>query len=756
MVMGWIRPVGWVVGFILVGLFLRELFHHAGPVRTAVEKSPFSVMYLAVFMAAFYGGPCAGTCGVTVCLGVIYWELTRHRLMIADDWLRLIFFIVVSALVSEISRRARHARSDANRAFAQRDRSEEHIGTILDSLPEAFVLLDRDWRFLYMNRACERMYDMKRESSLGTTLWEGFPQLTGSMPEQEYRRAMGQRVPVQFETLSPSLGFWVESGAFPVAGGISIYVQDIDARKKVELALRESEARYRRLVETAHEGIWTIDAESKTSYVNRAMAEMLGYTTGEMLGRPMFDFMDDTACGEAEQNVAKRQQGVSERHEFRFRRKDGTDFFANLSTNPILGDKGEYQGALAMVSDITDRRRAEMERSELLSREQKARAEAETANRRKDQFLAVLSHELRTPLTPVLARLELMKREPNLSNAFKSGLQMIRRNVELEARLIDDLLDLTRLARGQLKLRIETIDAHDKILAALEIYQGEITARSQTIILQLDAVNHHVNADAVRLQQIFWNMLGNAVKYTPEGGRIEIHTSVESVNGSPSILQVRFRDDGIGMEADMMHRLFDPFEQGEQTLTRRFGGLGIGLSISRTLVEMQGGTISAASDGKGRGSTFTVSLPAVPAPPVPLLQPDPGKVEEPLPGATSPQTAVRRILLVDDNQDTLRVIARLLRLNGHQVVTAESVSSAITAAAEPFDLLITDIGLPDGTGWELMRELRRRGPVRAIALSGFSMDDDIRRSREVGFIEHLCKPIMPDDLEQAILRAAAI
>ena len=752
--MGWIRPIEWVAGFILAGVFWWELFHHAGPVRTAVEKSPFSVMYLAVFLAAFYGGLCAGICGVTICLGVIYWEITRHRLMIADDWLRLIFFIVVSALVSEISRRARHARSDANRAVAQRDRSEEHIRTILDSLPEAFVLLDDGWRFLYMNRACERMYDMKRETSLGTTLWEGFPQLIGSVPEREYRRAMEQRVPVQFETLSTSLGFWVESGAFPVAGGISIYVQDIDARKKVELALRESEARHRRLVETAQEGIWMIDAESITSYVNRAMAEMFGYTTDEMTGRSIFDFMDGVAREDAEQKIARRKLGLSERHEFRFRRKDGVDLFACLATNPVMGDKGEYQGALAMVSDITDRRRAEMERSELLSREQKARAEAETANRRKDQFLAVLSHELRTPLTPVLARLELMKREPNLSNAFKSGLQMIRRNVELEARLIDDLLDLTRLARGQLKLRLETIDAHIKIRAALEIYRGEITARSQTIILQLDAVNHHVNGDAVRLQQIFWNMLGNAVKYTPEGGRIEIRTRVESIDGSPSILRVRFRDDGIGMEADVMHRLFDPFEQGEQTLTRRFGGLGIGLSISRTLIEMQGGTISAESEGKGRGSTFTVSLPTIAAPLVPLLQSDPEKVEAQFPSATSPQAAVRRILLVDDNLDTLRVIARLRRLNGHQVVTAESVSTAIAAAAEPFDLLITDIGLPDGTGWELMRELRRRGPVRAIALSGFSMDEDIRRSRDVGFIEHLCKPIMPDDLEQAILRAA--
>ena len=621
-----------MVGIILVGLFLREMFFHTGLVHAAVYRSPFSVMYLAVIISALLGGMWAGLWAVAVCSIVIVWEFSWHHWTIAGDWPRLVLFLVVSVLVVQIGRRARRARIDADAASAQHRQSEEYIGGILDSLPEAFVLLDQDWRFLYVNHACELMYGMTRETLLGSTLWGSLPELTGSIAEPRYRQAMKERISVQFEMSCPRLKFWVECGAFPVAEGISIYVQN-----------------------------------------------------------------------------------------------------------------------------ITERRRGEIERNDLLLREQKARAEAEAANRRKDQFLAVLSHELRTPLTPVLARLELMKREPNLGATFKNGLQMIRRNVELEARLIDDLLDITRLARGQLKLHPETIDAHDKIRAAVEIYQGDITARSQTIHLQLDAPDHFVLADGVRLQQVFWNLLGNAVKYTPEGGHITIRSSMESHNGHAALLRVRFRDNGIGIDPEVMRRLFDSFEQGEQTLTRRYGGLGLGLSISRNLIEMQGGTLTAESAGIGQGATFTVELPTVPAPvvsavPEVLLKPEADS--ERSTATPSPATAVQRILLVDDNEDTLRVMARLLRLNGHQVVTADSVNTAIQAAGEPFDLLISDIGLPDGTGWELMRELRRRGPVRGIALSGFSMDEDIRRSHEVGFIEHLCKPIMPDELEQAILRAA--
>lgn len=738
------------VAAVLCAALLRvAAFHGFG------EKSPFITFYPAIVLASLYGGAAAGLLATMLStLAALIWlhEPPGFHLPNATDTPRLLMFISVDLMIVWLGHRAYRAGRQATRALSERERSEERIGEMLDSLAEAFVLIDHEWRFVYVNRACERMFGMSRADMLGKTLWQCFPTAAGTESERKFRHAMDDQTPVQFEVLSQRLNRWIALGAFPLAGGLSIHIEDIDERRRTEKALRESEERYRRLVETAQEGIWVMDAQTKTSYVNRAMAEMLGYTPAEMLGRPVYDFMDDAARPEAIGHTERCKQGESQRHDFRFRRKDGGDFYGYVSTNPMISESGEYLGALAMVSDVSDRRKAEAERGELLLREQKARADAESANRRKDQFLAVLSHELRTPLTPVLARLALMKREVNLSNTFKSGLEMIRRNVELEARLIEDLLDMTRLARGQLKLHPETTDAHEKMLAAIEIYDAEITARKQTVSVELNAKDHFVFADGVRLQQVFWNLIGNAVKYTPEGGRITIRSTDESEGGGPGKLRVQVIDNGIGIDPDVMPRLFDPFEQGEQTLTRRYGGLGLGLCISRTLMQMQGGTVTAESAGKGLGATFTVDLPTIPARP-PAPQPEMKPEPPPVPRPISAESAVQRILLVDDNEDTLRVMARLLRLNGHHVTTAESVAAALAAATEPFDLLITDIGLPDGTGWELMRELRRRGPVRGIALSGFSMDEDIRRSRDVGFIEHLCKPIMPDDLEEAIRRA---
>jgi signal transduction histidine kinase/ActR/RegA family two-component response regulator len=428
-------------------------------------------------------------------------------------------------------------------------------------------------------------------------------------------------------------------------------------------------------------------------------------------------------------------------------RPDGSRVTVIVNIVSLKNDRKEVTGAINCFYDITERKHAE-EALDL------ARKQAETANRSKDRFLAVLSHELRTPLTPVLARLALMKRDPSLASSLRGGLEVIRRNVEMEARLIDDLLDMTRLARGQLKLQMERVDVHDKIHAALAIYECDLNARKQTISVELRAENHFVRGDGVRLQQIFWNLIGNAVKYTAEGGHIAVRSENIAGEGEGSV-RIEVSDDGIGIAPDVMGRIFDPFEQGEQTLTRRYGGLGLGLSISRSLVERHGGTLVAHSNGKGTGSTFTVQLAAASAPKdepcdAPIREIKSAAAE---PAGTSAHLEHHRILLVDDNLDTLRVMARLLRMNGHQVITADSVTSALAEGRERIDLLITDIGLPDGTGWELMRQLCQRGLRRGIAISGFSTDEDYRRSRDAGFGEHLCKPINPEDLEQAIQRA---
>jgi signal transduction histidine kinase len=359
-------------------------------------------------------------------------------------------------------------------------------------------------------------------------------------------------------------------------------------------------------------------------------------------------------------------------------------------------------------------------------------AEAREANRAKDQFIAVLSHELRTPLTPVLALLEELEGDGRLSPEVAEDISIIRRNVDLEARLIDDLLDLTRISKGKVELRLGVVDAHESIHETLRICSRDIEEKKLRISVELKAELSLVLADSARLQQIFWNLLKNAVKFTPAGGNI----TIRSDNGKESELQISITDSGVGIPADVLPRIFKAFEQGRASITRQFGGLGLGLAVSKMLVERHNGTIAASSAGPGRGATFTVSMPTQPAD----SAADPAR--KPTARRFQASTGGRRVLLVEDHADTSRVMARLLRQSGYTVETANSMSGALELADqfEP-EVLISDIGLPDGTGLELMQQLGARRRVTGIAISGYGMEQDIVRSRAAGFSHHLIKPV---------------
>jgi HAMP domain-containing protein/signal transduction histidine kinase/CheY-like chemotaxis protein len=369
-----------------------------------------------------------------------------------------------------------------------------------------------------------------------------------------------------------------------------------------------------------------------------------------------------------------------------------------------------------------------------LELEEKARS-----NLAKDQFLAMLSHELRTPLTPVLAAALDLENEPDVRPDVRESLQMIRRNVELEARLIDDLLDLTRIDRGKVQLNFEIVDAHKLLQNALEICQPEIDRKHLRPSLNLSAKRVHMRADSARLQQIFWNLINNAVKFTPQNGQITITTT----NDSGEKLRVEIADTGMGIEPEALPKIFDAFEQGGRT---QLGGLGLGLAISKTLVEAHKGTITAQSDGRNKGSKFA------------LVFPTSEKVEAQIAPALSPRFAERqpmRILLVEDHEDTNRSLTSLLRRRGYHVRSALTFQSALELSAkEQFDVLISDLGLPDGSGIDLIQQLVSKPPL-GIALTGFGMEKDIRKSREVGFHHHLVKPIDLNKLDALIQEGAA-
>jgi len=392
--------------------------------------------------------------------------------------------------------------------------------------------------------------------------------------------------------------------------------------------------------------------------------------------------------------------------------------------------------AMALSAGMAERRRIEEEL-------QQQKSVVETANRTKDHFLAMLSHELRTPLTPVISTLESLETERAQTEDTKSALAMIRRNIELETQLIDDLLDVTRIARDKMQLRFVPVDAHLAISNVVEICRAEVQSKRLHVHLNLRANTHHVAADTAKFQQIIWNLLKNAVKFTPDDGEIAISSS----NAAPDVLTISVCDTGIGMEPEVMQRIFDPFEQGNRSFERRFGGLGLGLAISKSLAQAHSGTLTAQSDGRDRGSTFILSMQTL----------SPAEVAT-VPRKISSEASQQglKILLVDDHQDTCAALEKLLVRRGHLVAATHNVRSALEAAVRnKFDLLISDIALPDGSGMDLMMQLRAISKIPGIAISGFGNNGDIERSLHAGFSEHLTKPIKLENLEAAIERALA-
>jgi PAS domain S-box-containing protein len=419
----------------------------------------------------------------------------------------------------------------------------------------------------------------------------------------------------------------------------------------------------------------------------------------------------------------------------------------SLSAGPLLGPEDRVEGCVVTLTDISERKRTEREM-------ERARAAAEAMNTAKDQFLATLSHELRTPLTPVLAVISGLEQSDRLSSEIRDDFVMMRRNIELEARLIDDLLDLTRISRGKLELDRHDLDLRAVLEHAVQTSCGEeIASGRRGVELDLAAADHRLWGDGPRLTQVFWNLLNNAVKFTPEGGTVRVRSRAEGDGAQRLVVEVS--DTGVGIEPEVLPRIFDAFEQGEVSVTRRFGGLGLGLAITKAIVGLHGGDITALSEGRDRGATFVVSLPVGPRP-LHLPAPDERREE----AASVPQPA-RRILLVEDHADTAEALAELLRGRGHEVTVAGSVERALATAEEmaksgpdALDLVISDLGLPDGSGQELMRELASRFGLHGIALSGYGMEEDVRRSHEAGFDRHLTKPVNLQALESAIQQVA--
>jgi PAS domain S-box-containing protein len=505
------------------------------------------------------------------------------------------------------------------------------------------------------------------------------------------------------------------------------------------LLLRDREQHYRTLSEALPHLVLTCNAAGDCDFLSKQWCDYTGLWDHSSHGLAWLTSVHPDDREEIRRSWLKAvaNQADDYRHEMRIRRHDGE--YRWFDTRVVAMRDAEHNVVkwFGSCTDIHSQREAIEERERLLASEQAARQIAEEANRAKDRFLAMLSHELRTPLTPVLAGARVLEMIPDLPDQARSSVRMIRRNVELEARLIDDLLDLTRVANGKLRLSLETVDVHDVLDSVLDLFRSEIQVKQQDVHVDKHATHHYVLADRARLQQMLWNLIRNAAKFTPDGGHIYVRTRDERMH-----VQICVEDTGIGIEPEQIGKLFNAFEQGSQNMTRQFGGLGLGLAITKALTDVHGGTVTAHSPGAHCGATFTITLPTAAAPAV--------TQEVAVPAAVHP-AGLLTILLIEDHVDTAEVMAQLIRSLGHDVTVVGRVDDALAATQQQtFDLIVSDVGLPDGTGLDFIKAFRERSDAPAVALTGFGTDEDVRRCLSAGFTSHLTKPVNFSQLETVI------
>lgn len=543
------------------------------------------------------------------------------------------------------------------------------------------------------------------------------------------------------------------------AENLQIVVRNTLEKSNLWQQLDRSSARLRLLelaVESTTEIVLIAEAEPndftrpRIVYVNRAFTQQTGYTREEVLGRPpqiLHGEKTDRAVVERVYRALQNWQSVCV--ELINYRKDGSEFWAEVNVVPIADDSGNFTHWVSIRRDITDRINAQIERERLLAKERQSRQQAEKANRLKDEFLSILSHEIRTPLNSILGWATMLRQRQLDKAVTERALETIERNARTQAQLIDDLLDVSRIIRGKLQLDFQELPLAAAIRAAVDTMQPAAHAKHIDLVCQFESDTETVRGDFNRLQQVVWNLVANAVKFTPQGGRVEVR--LQRVG---EYQEIRVSDTGIGISPEFLPYVFDRFSQAEQSTSRSFNGLGLGLAIVRHLVELHGGTVAASSAGENRGATFCIQLPVRDDrgedPPPPLVLP---------PGC---RLSLRdlQILIVDDDDDSRQMLAIALEQCGAKVCAVASVAEARLAIVRQIpDVLLSDIGMPGEDGYHLIeqvkaleRKIGRTIPAAAITAYAGKVDRD--RILAAGFLAHLAKPIEPELLVEQVARLA--
>ena len=625
------------------------------------------------------------------------------------------------------------------------------VAAIVDSSDDAIVSKTLDGLITSWNRAAERIFGWTAAEAVGRSITIVIP--PDRLAEEEdilARIKQGEKIE-HFETTrmrKDGTRFEISLTVSPIKNakgeviGASKIARDISARLHGDEAI----ARLAAIVNSADDAIVSKTLDGVITSWNRAAQAMFGWTAAEAVGQRITLIIPRERWPEQDEVLARVCKGESIDHFDTVRvRKSGERIDVSLTVSPVKDARGRIIGASKIARDVSDRKRAETERTKLLQTVQQAREEAEELNRSKDQFLAVLSHELRTPLNAIFGWARMLQSAAMDEATSRRAIDAILRNATAQVQLVEDLLDVSRIITGKMRLDVQWLDLKSVIESALDAVQPAASAKGLKIETVLDPNAGPVVGAADRLRQVVWNLLMNAIKFTPRDGRVQVH-----LRKLKSHVEIVVSDSGEGIQPEILPFIFDRFRQGDSTTTRPHGGLGLGLALVRHLVDLHGGRVRAASEGPGRGATFVVELP------VAILGPEAGTTLETSAAMGALPLQNVRVLLVDDDADGLDLTTVMLTNSGAQVKTAVSVAAALDILESwPADVLVSDIEMPGEDGYELLRRIRakeRGGRTRlpALALTAYGRPEDRRRTLAAGYNLHLAKPIDPSELVLAV------
>ena len=604
---------------------------------------------------------------------------------------------------------------------------EQEAADYLEGMLEGFVAYDAGWRMTYMNRMAEAILGRDRRDVLGKTWHEAFAHAVGNPVDLMYQGVMRTRRAARMEYCYAHYGHrWLEISASPVAtGGVAVYFRDITELKRRE----QAQARLAAIVESSEDAIISKSLEGVIESWNEAAERMYGFRADEAIGRSILMLIPPERHDEEGDILARLRRGERvEHYDTVRRRKNGELFDVSLTVSPIRDASGTVVGASKIARDVSERKRAQQA--------------LEDANRYKDEFLAMLAHELRNPLAPISNALQLLQVVDPSSAQATHVRAIMERQLSHLVRLVDDLMEVSRITRGKIELRREPVLLSSVMLSAVETARPALEAAQHNFRIDMPAEAIEINGDFVRLAQVISNLLGNAAKYTDASGDISL---VAERHGEEALIRVR--DNGIGIDEAMLPRIFDMFAQVPASQRRSQGGLGIGLALARALVELHGGRIEAASAGPGKGSQFTVRLPVAR-----VVRSAGASPAQPKAATAAPHR--RRVLIVDDNVDAAETLQMVVSTMGHDAETAHDGRAALEAArSRRPDIVLLDISMPGMDGFTVARRIRSEPElrkIRVVALTGFGQQDDRRRTREAGFDDHLVKPVSREDLRRLL------